>query len=658
MSFLESKRAPWVLVAALMLVAYARVAGCGFIWDDDDYVTNNPVLRTIGGLYDIWFVPTSLPQYYPLVHTTFWLEHAVWGLDPMGYHVVNVALHGASALALLRIGRRLAVPGILFGALWFAVHPVHVESVAWVTERKNVLSLLCYLLAAERWLKWHDGDGGKSYAIGSLWFVGALFSKTVTASLPAALLVVIWWRDGKLTARAWRAALPWLLIGAGLGYFTVHLEATHVGAAGQSWQLAGLERVLVAGRACWFYVYSLIWPLHTCFNYPRWDVDVAAASQWLFPIGAALAVVAAWALRARIGRGPAAALMIFGGTLFPAIGFFDVYPFRYSFVADHFQYHASVAVMVALAAFVTTRTARLAATARLGAAAVFLLGTAVVASLDVGQYRDFETLWRVTLEKNPRSAIAHTNLGAVETDAYGQAKQAGRMRDAAGHLAAAERHLRQVLELDATSHEARTNLGVLAQQQGKRVEARRLYREALDQKRDDAGTWSNLAALEIEEGRASAALPHVQQALSLDPDHVNARIVRGWALCELRRFGDAKADLEWVLRRAGASYVGAGYVDDVQRRYATCLLELKDHRGAAEQALSLLRRLPQDPDARSVMARALAQLCLQYPEDKVRRFVQAGLQRAGLDFAEAAALVAAQLRALGDEGRARRLEGS
>ena len=101
MSFLESKRAPWVLVAALMLVAYARVAGCGFIWDDDDYVTNNPVLRTIGGLYDIWFVPTSLPQYYPLVHTTFWLEHAVWGLDPMGYHVVNVALHGASALALL-----------------------------------------------------------------------------------------------------------------------------------------------------------------------------------------------------------------------------------------------------------------------------------------------------------------------------------------------------------------------------------------------------------------------------------------------------------------------------------------------------------------------------------------------------------------------------
>ena len=218
MPSLKSKQAPLVLLVVLLLVAYARVATCDFIWDDDDYVTNNPVLRTSGGLWDIWFVPTSLPQYYPLVHTTFWLEYRVWELHPLGYHLVNVALHGASALVLLRLGRRLAVPGVLLGALWFAVHPVHVESVAWVTERKNVLSLLCYLLAAERWLRWHDGDGpgARSYLIGSLWFVGALWSKTVTASLPAALLIVIWWRDGALTKRAFLAAAPWLVVGATL----------------------------------------------------------------------------------------------------------------------------------------------------------------------------------------------------------------------------------------------------------------------------------------------------------------------------------------------------------------------------------------------------------------------------------------------------------
>lgn len=652
MPFLQSKRAPLVLLVALMAVAYARVVACDFIWDDDDYVTNNPVLRTAGGLWDIWFVPTSLPQYYPLVHTSFWLEFRLWELHPLGYHLVNVALHGASALALLRLGQRLAVPGILLAALWFAVHPVHVESVAWVTERKNVLSLLCYLLAAERWLRWHDGDGPatRSYVIGSLWFVGALWSKTVTASLPAALLVVVWWRDGALTRRALLAALPWLVVGAGLGYFTVHLEATHVGASGEPWQISGVERVLVAGRACWFYVWSLVWPFGTCFNYPRWDIDAGAAWQWLYPAGAVAAVLLTWALRSRIGRGPSAALMIFGGTLFPAIGFFDVYPFRYSFVADHFQYHASVAVVVALAALAARRTAGLAEGARVGLAAVWLTGLAVVSAVEVGQYRDFETLWRVTLEKNPRSAIAHTNLGAIETENFGRAKAAGETAEAARRLAAARGHLQTVLEIDETSHEARTNLGVLAYGQGEFEEARRLFDEALARKRADPGTLSNVAFLELEAGRAPEALALVEEALGFDPEHFNARWVRGSVLSRLGRFADARPDLEWVLVRDPRKL-------EVRRLYVTCLFELGEHQRCAEQAISLLKDSPREPAVTRTMARALARVARERPSGRARGFVLAALKQGAIDPAAVVPVVAAELRKLGDLERARLVEG-
>ncbi|MCK5941321.1 MAG: tetratricopeptide repeat protein [Planctomycetes bacterium] len=652
MPLLAAKRAPLVLLVILMIVAYGRIVSCGFIWDDDDYVTNNPVLRTFGGLWDIWFVPTSLPQYYPLVHTTFWLEYRLWELHPLGYHLVNVVLHACSALVILRLGRRLAIPGILLGALWFAVHPVHVESVAWVTERKNVLSLLCYLLAAERWLRWHDGDGlaTRQYAVGSLWFLGALLSKTVTASLPAALLVVIWWRDGRLTKRAVLAAVPWLVIGAALGWFTVHLEATHVGAAGEPWQITGLERVLVAGRACWFYLYSLAWPFGTMFNYPRWHVDVGAWWQWLYPIGAVVAVLAGLLLRGRIGRGPAAALLIFGGTLFPAIGFFDVYPFRYSFVADHFQYHASVAIVLGLAALAAIRARRLNENARAVLGGVFLLAMAITTATGIPQYRDFETLWRVTLEKNPRSAIAHTNLGAIETDNYGRAKAAGRTAEATRHLEAAQRHLRTVLEIDDTSHEARTNLGVLAHQQGDREQARQLYEEALRLKENDPGTWSNLAMLELEQHDAERALVCVDKALAFQPDHMNAHIVRGWVLCELRRFAAARPELEWVLGRMQQA-------PDVRRRYIGCLHELGEHQRCVEVAMPFVKARPNEPEVRRVLVRSLARLLQDRPEEQARAFLTAVLERGGLSAEVYVPEVAAALRALGDELRARRLEG-
>jgi hypothetical protein len=181
---LADPRVVLLVFGLLAAIAYAPVFDCGFIWDDDDYVTQNPVLRTWGGLASIWLQPRSLPQYYPLVHSTFWLEYRLWGLHPAGYHVVNVLLHTLAAFQLWRFCGQLGVRFGLVAAVWFLVHPVHVESVAWVTERKNVLSLLLALLAARQWLVWHEHGRARALAIGSVAFVLALASKTVVATLP------------------------------------------------------------------------------------------------------------------------------------------------------------------------------------------------------------------------------------------------------------------------------------------------------------------------------------------------------------------------------------------------------------------------------------------------------------------------------------------
>jgi hypothetical protein len=196
-----SRRDLWLAVAlvALTLIAYYPAIRGGFIWDDDRYVTDNALLRSVDGLGKIWFKPGATIQYYPLVFTTFWIERHLWGLAPAGYHVVNVVLHAASAFLVYLIMRGLAVRGAVVVALLFALHPVHVESVAWITERKNVLSGLFYLAAAfvylraNGWLTSADArPSPRAYAATLALFACALLSKTVTATLPAALLLVIW----------------------------------------------------------------------------------------------------------------------------------------------------------------------------------------------------------------------------------------------------------------------------------------------------------------------------------------------------------------------------------------------------------------------------------------------------------------------------------
>jgi Flp pilus assembly protein TadD len=421
----------WIASAALVLLtfaAYSPAVRNGFIWDDDAYVTDNPALRSAAGLDQIWTDPAAvpLPQYYPVTFTTFWVEHHLWGGRPAGYHVDNVLLQAVNAVLLWLLLKRLDIPGAWFAAAVFAVHPVGVESVAWITERKNVLSTAFYLgafliypLQAGSEVLRRAGSAAQNtrvlarrlrYFAAFCLFLPALFSKTVTASLPAAILLVVYWQTGRVRPGDVLRLIPFFVAGIVMGTVTSDWERVHVGATGPEWSsITFADRILISGRAVWFYFGKIIWPNPLSFIYPRWSIDAGQLWQWTFPVGVAAVIAGLFALRKKIGRGPLVAALFYVGTLFPALGFADVYPMRYSFVADHFQYLAMIGVVAAAAAVVSRVNP---GPKRFTQASILVAFTTITAYRCLA-YRDSLTLWTDTASKNPGSWMVHSHLGNI-----------------------------------------------------------------------------------------------------------------------------------------------------------------------------------------------------------------------------------------------------
>jgi len=512
-------RSPWAvgaLLVALVLLAYAPAFRAGFIWDDDHHVTANPALRDAHGLAALWTTLDATPQFYPLTHTVLWIQYALWERDPRGYHVVGALLHATSAVLLWRILRLLQVQGAWLAAAVFAVHPVHVESVAWITEQKNTLSALFYLAAARVFLGWTERGhrGWTRPIVTSVLFLAALLSKTVTSTLPIALGIVLWWKHGRIEKRelAWLA--PLLGIGAILAAVTRHLERTQVGASGAEWVMTLAERAALAGRIVWFYLGKLAWPAKLVFIYPRWAPDASTLAGWAGTIAVVALAASAWALRGRLGRGPAASLAFFAVTLFPALGFFDVYPMRYSWVADHFQYLASLGPIVLLSAAAAVATNRLASNhpwTRRVAPAVAGLALAALAGRTFARchvYADEETLWRDTVAQNDDAWIAHNNLGILLA-------QQGKNDEAA-------KQFERTLTLRPEHTGALANLGYLQELMGRDDEAALTLARAAAARPSDADARTHLAHVLFRLHRATEALPVALEAARLRPDDPDA----------------------------------------------------------------------------------------------------------------------------------------
>ena len=559
-----------LLLGGATLIAYFPAIHGSFLWDDDAHVTR-PELRSVHGLWRIWFNLGATQQYYPLLHSAFWLEDKLWGEAAVGYHLLNILQHASAAFLLLLILRRLVIPGAFLAAAVFALHPVHVESVAWITEQKNTLSAVFYLGAMLAYLRFDEERRTSLYALALGLFVLGLLSKTVVATLPGALLVIFWWRRGRLSwQRDCVPLIPWFALGAAAGLLTAWVERRLIGAEGMAFDFTFLQRALLAGRVIWFYLSKLVWPMDLMFIYPRWEVNPAVWWHYLFPLGSLALVGCLWLIRRR-WRGPLAAMLFFIGSLFPALGFFNVYPFVFSFVADHFQYLASLGIIVAASAGIAVALAHLPQRARWADQAFWILllgGLAVLTWQQSRTYSDPTILYQATLAKNPDCWMCRNNLGILLRNegqlqaAIEQYEEALRLRPdyveahhnlgnawlQAGQLPAAIGRYEQALKLNPSYPYAHNNLGRALFLQGKFSESQKAFEAAVRIKPDYAEAHHNLGNALLQAGQVSEAIGHYQQALKINPDYAEAHYNLGNALLQAGQVSEAIGHYENVLK--------------------------------------------------------------------------------------------------------------
>ena len=560
-----------VLAAVLffaIIIAYSRVRLAGFIWDDEQHLTQNTVIIGPLGLSDIW--TSARAVYYPLVLTTFWVLHKFVGLNPAPYHLLNVILHAVNALLLWRVLVQLRVRAAWLGAAIWALHPVLVQSVAWITELKNTQSAMFYLLAISLFLESRDRKNAPLfYWLSVASFAAAITSKPSTVILPAVIALCLWWR-GRFPWRDLRALIPFLVISLIASAWTIWEQKYHAHAAGLEWVQSPWQRVLISADAIWFYLLKLIWPHPLIFIYPRWHVDTSHVIAYV-PF-AAFIVVAIFLFIAR--RGPLRpvffAFSYFVIALLPILDFFDVYFFRYSFVSDHFQYLASMGPLALAGSLLSLASERLGSktpVARPAIPAVLLLILAALSFHQTSKYIDAVTLYRNTLAKNPRCWMADYNLAIALKD-RGEIDDAVRHYQHAiatrpdyadahfnlarllvdqGDLKEALVHYREVIALRPSDADAHNNYGSALFEAGDVESARQEYDTAIALQRGYVDPRLNVASLLLQRGRTAEAIAQLESAKDVAPNDVKARTALGNALMKNGNTREAASEFRQAL---------------------------------------------------------------------------------------------------------------
>ncbi len=504
----------WVAAAAIVLItaaAYWPVLKAGFIWDDDDHLTRNPCIIGPLGFKEIW---TSIRAfYYPLVLTTFWLLHKLVALNPLPYHALNVLIHAGSALLLWRVLQLLDVRGAWLGAALWAVHPVMVQSVAWITELKNTQSCFFYLMSILFFLKADGNETSRQrwkwcFGLSLLSFVMAITSKPSTAMLPVVLALCLWWRRRQFRWRDLAGLVPFLLISAAASAWTIWEQKFHSGALGTTWAQTWPQRLAIAGYDVWFYLAKLLWPHPLIFIYPRWKIDTRNLAVFLPLLAVVTGMLLLWWKRNGPLRSVFFGASYFLVSLFPLLGFFNVYFFSYSYVSDHFQYLASMG-LAALAGAALSRSPQIICLALLG---IFGLLTWHQTQI----YRDPEALWYDTIAKNPRCGMAHNNLGVVLKDR--------------GHVSEAMLEYREAIKIDPDNAGAHNNLGNALVKIGQVEEAIAEYQTGLRIEPAFAEGYDNLGNAFLQKGQLNEAIACFQKTCELKPNYAEARNDLGNAL--------------------------------------------------------------------------------------------------------------------------------
>ena len=574
-----------LILAVVTILAYQPAWHGGVLWDDEPHI-GGPELRTLDGLRRIWFVPRTTQQYYPLLHTSFWLQQRLWGDSTTGYHIVNLLLHIGCVVLVLRILRRLRIPGAELAAIIFALHPVNVETVAWIAERKNTLSALFALAATLWYLKFDESRSRRSYALAlGLFFLG-LLSKAAIVTLPLALLAIFWWKRGTIS---WRRdvvpLIPLFFFSAASGLMTRWVEYGNIGSRASILALSPIDRCLIAGRAFWFYLWKLLWPSNLMFVYPRWEINATVWWQYIFPLAVLGLLGLLWSLR-RWSRAPLAGVLVYIVLLLPSLGFANIYFFLYSFVADHWQYLACLGIITPCASGIVLLAGQLKSWQAWfeRGTIVLLAGTLFLLTWQQSRmYSNAETLYRTTIARNPACWLAYGHL----VDILYQENR----------IAEAMNLFKEELRIEPA--EAHYNLGFALLRKGRTSEAIDQYEKALLINPDYAEVRNNLASALVMTGRFSEAIDQCNEALRIDPGSPEAHNNMGNALAQTGRASEAIDHYKQTLRMNPNS-------SDAHSNLGAALALTGRISEAIEELKSALRINPNNSDARNNLTKAEA----------------------------------------------------
>lgn len=542
------------IVLALMII-YSPALHGGWVWDDGSWTRDiAPLLQDWRGLLKMWTSATALQQYYPLSGTTFWIDHQLWGDWTLPYHVENVLLHALAAVLFWRLLERLEVRGAWLAGAVFALHPMMVESVAWITERKNVLSMALMLASLHSygsfagWWKSHPRVSSRMWwSLSFVLCVAALLAKISAFVVAPTVLLIAWWKDGFTGVRKHRVpTLPFFVVTLGLGLLVSWVEKHHVGAEGHDFDADGIERLLIAGRVPWFYLRALVWPFGHCAIYPTWTLDRGSVWPWLI-VAASLAVFG-FILRKGSRSGVLAALFYLGA-LVPVLGFLNVYGMVFSPVADRWAYVPCLSLIALLCALIPTRRWQV-------VTAVLVLPVLAFSSWrHAADYRDADTFWSAVLERHPTCWIAlhqsglrayeagHNELALALYDkaiaarpGYAAARSnAGNACAQLGRLDDAERLQRQAIAIDPSLPAVRYNLGNTLLRMGRADEARAWFEQEVKAQPASVEALNNLGCLAVQRGEFEQALDWFARVLRIEPERADVLANQGVALQQLNR---------------------------------------------------------------------------------------------------------------------------
>lgn len=557
-----------VILAVVTILAYQPAWHGGLLWDDVANIATAE-LRSLDGLRRIWFEPRTTQQYYPLLYSFSWLQEKFWRDSPTGYHLVNLLLHIGCVVLVLKILRFLRIPGAELATILFALHPVNVETVAWITERKNTLSGVFGLAATLWYLKFDESRSRRTYALALGVFLLGLLSKTAIVTLPLALLVIIWWKRGTIS---WRRdvvpSIPLFFLSAAAGLMTWWVEYGNIGYKARTLDFSLVDRCLIAGRAFWFQLGKVLWPSNLMMFYPRWEINASVWWQYLFPLAVLALLVILWSLR-RWSRAPLAGVLVYIFLLLPTLGFLNQYFFIYSFVSDHWQYLACLGIITPCASGIVLLAGHLKSwrvwlelgTTLLLAAVLFLLTWQ-----QSRMYTNDETLYRTSIVRNPACWMAYNNLGNILYEAnripeamnlFNQALgikpdvayySLGNALAQTGRILEAIEQYKQALRINPDYAEAHNNLGAALGLMGRNSEEIEQYKQALQIHPNFAEAHNNLGKALVQAGRTSESIDHYKRAFRINPNYAEAHDNLGAALGQMGRISEAIEQFKAALR--------------------------------------------------------------------------------------------------------------